>query len=107
MVRVLGGLVLVTLLSGATCIDVIDGNWCAVSGDQLSIKGELVTLPSQITLSGVHHMHAFSYWPIQGTRDYGNMVYMHLEDDGQMNVYHVQNGNPGEAEPWKRCDVNS
>jgi hypothetical protein len=104
MLRFLVAIGLVTFLSAATCVDVIDGNWCAVSGEQLSIKGPSITLPSRITLKGEYHIHAFSYWPLQGE---GRMVYMRLEDDGQMSLYNVQNGNPGEAERWSRCNVNS
>jgi hypothetical protein len=98
---------LVTLLSGSACVDVIDGSWCAGSGQQLSIKGPAITLPSQITIHGEHHLHAFSYWPLAGAPDVGQMIYMHLEDDGQLSLYHVKDGNPGEAETWKRCDISS
>jgi hypothetical protein len=104
MLRFVGAAALVTVLSGSACVDVIDGSWCGASGDQLSISGASITLPSKITLQGEHHMHAFSYLPLQGA---GQMVYMHLEEDGGMKLYHVKDGNPGEAEPWKRCDVNS
>ena len=98
---------LVTTLGGASCVDVIDGAWCGETGQQLSINGPLIKLPSDVTLPGEHHIHAFSYWTSNGTRDYGNMVYMRLEDSGQMSLYHVKDGNPGAAETWTRCDVNS
>ncbi len=98
---------LVTTLGGVSCVDVIDGAWCGQTGEQLSINGPLIKLPSNITLPGEHHMHAFSYWPSGVAKNYGNMVYMRLEDTGHMSLYHVKDGNPGVAETWKRCDVNS
>ena len=107
MLRIICAGFLVTVLGGASCVDVIDGAWCAHSGEQLSINGPLIKLPSDVTLPGEHHTHAFSYWPSNGARDYGNMVYMRLEDSGHMSLYHVKDGNPGVAETWKRCDVNS
>jgi hypothetical protein len=107
MLRFLAAFAVVTVLSGSACINVIDGDWCAGSGQQLSIKGTAITLPSKITIHGEHHLHAFSYSPLQGAPDAGQMIYMTLTDGGQMNLYHVKNGNPGEAELWQRCDVNS
>ena len=107
MLRILVAVILVVFLGGATCVDVIDGAWCGQTGEQLSIKGPLIKLPSDVTLPGEHHMHAFSYWPSGEAKSYGNMVYMRLEDSGQMSLYHVKDGNPGVAETWKRCDVNS
>jgi hypothetical protein len=107
MLRILAAGVLITVLSGSSCVDVIDGSWCASSGQQLSIRGPAITLPSRITIHGEYHLHAFSYWPLAGAPDAGQMIYMTLLNDGQMNLYHVKDGNPGEAETWKRCDMTS
>jgi hypothetical protein len=98
---------LVTLLSGSACVSTIDGAWCAASGDQLSINGPSITLPSRITLQGKHHLHAFSYRPLEAAPEPGTMVYMTLVDGGEMELYHVNKGNPGSPETWKRCDVTS
>jgi hypothetical protein len=98
---------LVTLLSGSACMSTIDGAWCGGNGEQLSIQGPKITLPSRITLNGEHHPHAFQYRPLKNLTDSQYMVYMHLEDNDQMSLYHVKNGNPGNAETWKRCDVTS
>jgi hypothetical protein len=107
MLRVVLAFGVVTLLSGATCISTIDGEWCAASGEQLSIKGPSITLPSKITLQGQHRLHAFSYKPLNASPAPGNMEYMTLAEHGAMNLYHVKDGDPGEAEVWQRCGVNS
>jgi hypothetical protein len=98
---------LVTLLSGSACISTIDGSWCAASGDQISINGPSITLPSKITLQGEHHLHAFSYKPLDASPEPGNMDYMTLAESGSMNLYHIKNGDPGDAEVWQRCGVTS
>ncbi len=107
MGRLLGAFGLVTLLSGSACVSTIDGSWCAATGDQLSINGPSITLPSRITLQGEHHLHAFSYRPLGATPEPGTMVYMTLVENGAMELYHVNKGNPGNAETWERCDITS
>ena len=107
MVRFVVAFGLVTLLSGSACVSTIDGSWCAATGDQLLINGPSITLPSRITLQGEHHLHAFSYRPLEAAPEPGTMVYMTLVDGGAMELYHVNKGNPGSAETWKRCDVTS
>jgi hypothetical protein len=98
---------LVTLLSGSACVSTIDGSWCAATGDQLSINGPSITLPSKITLTGEHHLHAFSYRPLEAAPEPGTMVYMTLVDSGAMELYHINKGNPGNAETWQRCGETS
>ena len=105
--RVLSAAGLVTLLSGSTCVSTIDGEWCAASGDQLSINGPSITLPSKITLQGEHHLHAFSYRPLNSASEPGTMIYMTLVDSGAMNLYHIKKGDPGNAEVWQRCGMTS
>jgi hypothetical protein len=105
--RVLGAFGLVTLLSGSACLSTIDGSWCGGNGEQLSIKGPKITLPSHIELNGEHHLHAFQYRPLENLTDSQYMVYMHLEDNNQMSLYHVKNGDPGTPETWMRCEVTS
>jgi hypothetical protein len=56
---------LVTLHSGSACVSTIDGSWCAATGNRLSINGPSITLPSRITLQDEHHLHAFSYRPLE------------------------------------------
>jgi hypothetical protein len=107
MVRFVVAFGLVTLLSGSACVSTIDGSWCAATGEQLSINGPSITLPSRITLQGEHHLHAFSYRPLEAAPEPGTMVYMTLVDGGAMELYHVKNGNPGNAETWMRCEVTS
>lgn len=98
MGRLLGAFGLVTLLSGSACVSTIDGSWCSAAGDQLSINGPQITLPSKITLQGEHHLHAFSYRPLEAAPEPGTMVYITLVENSEMEVYHITNGNHGNAE---------
>jgi hypothetical protein len=90
------------LVAGPALADAIDGDWCG-AGKHLSILGPKITLPSGAVIEGQYRRHEFSYQVPTGDVAAGSLIYMQLLDEEDMNLYHMQDGKPGEAEAWKRC----
>jgi hypothetical protein len=95
-----------TLIASPALADAIDGDWCG-GGKHLSIKGPQITLPSGASMQGQYRRHEFAYKIPAGDVDAGQVIYMHVLSDEEMNLYHVKDNKPGAPETWKRCEVTS
>lgn len=87
--------------------DQIDGNWCSKDGHQLSIMGSAIITPGGANLRGDYRRHEFSYVAPAGEADAGAQIYLRLRGETAMNFYRLKDGQMGEPELWKRCDVTS
>ena len=82
--------------------DAIDGDWCLVS-KHLSIKGPDITLPSGATIQGDYRRHEFFYKVPAGDADAGSLIYLQLQGEDFMGLYHLKDGKAVDGESWMRC----
>lgn len=87
--------------------DAIDGEWCSPKGENLMIAGSKIRLPSGAVIEGRYRRHEFAYQVPAGEPDAGQVIYMDLLNEESMNLFHIKDGVPGAAEPWRRCNVTS
>ena len=87
--------------------DRIDGEWCSRDGHQLTIKGPEITTPLGVTLQGNYGRHDFAYVAPAGDAEAGTQMYLRLLGETAMDFYRVRDGQLGEPEPWRRCELKS
>ena len=87
--------------------DRIDGDWCAKDGHQLSIMGSAIITPGGANIRGDYGRHDFAYVAPAGDKDSGTQIFLRLQGETAMNFYRLKDGQLGEPELWRRCDVRS
>ncbi len=95
-------LILIAVTSPAFA-DAIDGDWCAES-KHLSINGPEITLPSGAVIHGEYRRHEFLYQVPVGDPDAGALIYLQLQGEDNMSLYHLKDGKPVDGESWLRCE---
>ncbi len=86
--------------------DVIDGDWCALDGRTMIIRGSDITIPSGKQITGNYARHYFSYVIPDGEPGAGASVDMTLLNEETVRVTRgVPPGSSAEPEPeiWRRC----
>lgn len=101
MRRITLALFLLTLATPAIA-DSIDGDWC-LAAKRLSIKGPAITLPSGAAIQGEYRRHEFFYQVPAGDVDAGSLIYLQLQGEDYMGLYHLKDGKPVDGESWLRC----
>ncbi len=86
------------LLSAPARADAIDGDWCAVDGRTMSIRGPAITTPGGNAIEGNYSRHHFTYVVPDSEPSAGQTVAMILLNENEVNVQ--ENGT---AEIWVRC----
>jgi len=86
--------------------DVIDGEWCAVDGRHLSIKGSELVTPTGKRISGDYTRHSFLYVVPPADPGAGETVAMRLINEETVHLR--QSADPAAAaqapvQVWKRC----
>lgn len=94
------------LLSATALADAIDGDWCSAS-KHLSIKGPEIILPSGAAIQGDYRRHEFIYQVPAGDVDAGSLIYLQLQGEDNMSLYHLKDGKPVDGEAWLRCAPNT
>ena len=107
MFRVCAVAAFVFVLSTPADADAIDGDWCDGKGRHLTISGPVITTPSGETLTGNYDRHAFTYIAPPRDDEPGLQVYLKLLSDDFMNFHYARDGQLGEPELWRRCEVIS
>jgi hypothetical protein len=94
----------VSLITFATpaFADAIDGDWC-LGSKQLSVKEPQITLPSGTTIQGDYRRHEFLYQVPAGDTDPGSLIYLQLQGEDYMSLYHLKDGKPVDGQSWLRC----
>ncbi len=82
--------------------DAIDGEWC-LAAKHLSISGPEIKLPSGRTIQCEYRRHEFFYQVPAGDADSGALIYLQLQGDDYMSLYHLKDGKPVGGESWLRC----
>jgi hypothetical protein len=82
--------------------DAIDGDWC-LGSKHLSVKGPAITLPSGTTIQGDYRRHEFLYQVPAGDTDAGSLIYLQLQGEDNMSLYHLKDGKPVDGQSWLRC----
>jgi hypothetical protein len=97
-----------SLISFATpaLADSIDGEWC-LGSQHLSVKGPQITLPSGTTIQGDYRRHEFFYQVPAGEADAGSLIYLQLQGEDNMGLYHLKDSKPVDGQSWLRCLPNT
>jgi hypothetical protein len=78
-----------------------------VFGCEASFKGPETTLPSGTAIKGEYHRHEFIYQVPTGDADAGALIYLQLQSEDNMSLYHLKDGKPVDGESWLRCTPNT
>ena len=91
----------VTVPLGSAYADAIDGHWCSVRGETISIDGPQVQTPGGNRLQGLYDRHGFIYTVPDEEPDGGKQVRMVLVDDNTVRLT-VGEGATS-LQTWRRC----
>ncbi len=105
MFRIVFALFFITLTTPAFA-DSIVGDWC-LAAEHLSIKGPQITLPSGAVIQGEYRRHEFLYQAPAGDADEGSLIYLQLQGEDNMSLYHLKDGKPVDGQSWLRCLPNT
>lgn len=94
------------LFSSPALADAIDGDWC-LAGKHLAIIGPKITLPTGTVTAGEYRRHEFLYQVPVGDVDAGSLIYMQLQGEDNMSLYHLKDGKPVDGQSWLRCLPNT
>jgi hypothetical protein len=98
----------VLTLTTPALADAIDGSWCALNGDHVSIEGPKIVTPAKHMVGGQYRRHAFLYKVPAGEPDADHMIYMQLLDESDMQSFVIEKDNkPGAQRNWQRCAFTS
>ncbi len=98
--------VLALLPAGVARADAIDGDWCSLDGQRMSIRGDDITIPSGKRILGRYSRHAFDYVIPSGDSGAGETVNIILHSEY---LAFSRQGTSGDRQTeWRRCkDLNS
>lgn len=100
----------VLMQAGAAHADAIDGDWCSVDGQRMSIRGDNITIPSGKQIVGNYSRHAFDYVIPPGDGGAGDSVNIILHSEYLAFSRQGRSGGANGDKPteWRRCkDLNS
>ncbi|MFO1033404.1 MAG: hypothetical protein U1E15_04730 [Hyphomicrobiales bacterium] len=97
---------LLLALATAAHADSIDGAWCASDGQQLTINGPAITLPSGKAVTGKCGRHEFAYQIPPGEAGAGQIIFLQLFTEDDMASYPVTGDTLGPPTPWHRCPAS-
>jgi hypothetical protein len=107
MFRIFFATIFISVASPALA-DAIDGSWCALNGDHVSIEGPKIVTPAKHVVGGQYRRHAFLYKVPAGEPDADHMIYMQLLDESDMQSFVIEKDNkPGAQRNWQRCAFTS
>jgi hypothetical protein len=86
--------------------DAIDGDWC-LAEKHIAITGPKITLPSGTIIDGKYRRHEFFYQVPAGGADAGALIYLQLQGEDNMSLYHLKGGKPVDGQSWLRCTPNT
>ncbi|MDH3740530.1 MAG: hypothetical protein OER56_02935 [Hyphomicrobiales bacterium] len=100
------GLVVSTETANA---DQIDGSWCSLAGERMTIEGSRVITPSGKTVEGNYSRHHFSYVVPEGNALAGARISAkQINDENVMvEVFGNAQQTPDSISVWKRCKLVS
>jgi hypothetical protein len=90
------------LLNTPAYADAIDGDWCSAE-KHLAIKGPQIILPSGSAIQGEYRRHEFLYQVPAADPDAGAQIYLQLQGEDYMSLYHLKDGKPVDPVAWQRC----
>jgi hypothetical protein len=82
--------------------DAIDGDWC-LAEKHIAITGSKITLPTGTIIEGQYRRHEFLYQVPAGDADAGALIYLQLQGEDNMSLYHLKDGKPVDGQSWLRC----
>lgn len=93
----------VLLLAAPTAAfaDAIDGDWCSMDGQHMTINGNDITTPSGTQMKGNYTRHAFDYVVPTGEAGTGETVSILLR--GEYFALSRQGPADAPAKEWRRC----
>lgn len=94
------------IFSTPALADAIDGDWC-LAEKHLAIVGSKITLPTGAVTQGEYRGHEFLYQVPVGEVDAGSLIYMQLQGEDNMSLYHLKDGKPVDGQSWLRCLPNT
>lgn len=98
---VLAAFALAVVPFGVAHADAIDGHWCSVRGETISIDGPRVHTPGGRQLEGLYDRHGFIYTVPDAEPDAGKQVRMVLVDDNTVRLTIGEGAT--ELQTWRRC----
>jgi len=96
------------LRAGTAHADRIDGDWCSLSGQRLSIDGTNIVTPAGTMLLGIYERHNFSYIIPVPEIHAGARIEMSLQNEQTMLLRrYADSSDTVQVETWKRCEATS
>jgi hypothetical protein len=98
-------LAFVVCLAGVAHADAIDGEWCSVDGQHMSIAGPDITTPGGKQMKGNYSRHAFDYVVPDGEAGAGQTVNIYLRSEYL--AVSRQGASNAPLREWRRCAVRT
>jgi len=92
-------------LTGVAHADAIDGEWCSVDGQHMSIAGADITTPGGKQMKGNYSRHALDYVVPDGEAGAGQTVNIYLRSE--YFAVSRQGASDAPVKEWRRCAVRT
>jgi hypothetical protein len=92
-------------LDGVARADAIDGEWCSIDGQHMSIAGPDITTPGGKQMKGNYSRHAFDYVVPDGEAGAGQTVNIYLRSEYL--AVSRQGASNAPLREWRRCALRT
>ena len=92
------------LASQVARADAIDGDWCK-DGQQFTIHGREIVMPSGNVTEGIYDRHAFAYVVPESEANSGAEITMSLRSEQELHLW--IGPRTAEGDVWRRCEFVS